>query len=446
MKKTILTVCFIVSVYILNAQVLYGTTTQGGKNNGGTICKLITATNTLSAAFSFDTVDGKSPFYTKLLQASDGKLYGMTSGGGNYSGVIFSYDPVTLTYKKLYDFDNTNGSSPYGSLIQATDGKLYGMTRYGGIGYGVIFSYDIATSTYTKLKNFDKANGSYPYGDLVQASDGRLYGMTSGGGSIDAGVIFSYDPAISTYAKLIDFAYKKGVNPQGSLIQASDGQLYGMTSGGGSSNMGVIFSYDLTTSTYTKRMDFDYTNGAVPFGSFIQASDGKLYGTTAAGGNNTLGVIFSYDPAASNYIKLKDFDSTDGFTEGSLFQASDGKLYGMTYGLGNDYGVIFSYAAATATYTKLRDFGANNLGNYVNGALTKDKANKLYGMTTDGGIYGKGTIFSYSVATAVFTKLKDFDDANGAHPYGSLTQASNGKLYGMTSRGGSYDAGVIFSC
>src|SRR6478735_769599 len=397
MKKTILTVCFIVSVYILNAQVLYGTTTQGGKNNGGTICKLITATNTLSAAFSFDTVDGKSPFYTKLLQASDGKLYGMTSGGGNYSGVIFSYDPVTLTYKKLYDFDNTNGSSPYGSLIQATDGKLYGMTRYGGIGYGVIFSYDIATSTYTKLKNFDKANGSYPYGDLVQASDGRLYGMTSGGGSIDAGVIFSYDPAISTYAKLIDFAYKKGVNPQGSLIQASDGQLYGMTSGGGSSNMGVIFSYDLTTSTYTKRMDFDYTNGAVPFGSFIQASDGKLYGTTAAGGNNTLGVIFSYD-------------------------------------------------AATSNYTKLRDFGANNLGNYVNGALTKDKANKLYGMTTDGGIYGKGTIFSYSVATAVFTKLKDFDDANGAHPYGSLTQASNGKLYGMTSRGGSYDAGVIFSC
>ena len=80
MKKAMLTLSFIATAYILNGQVLYSTTREGGKNNGGTICQFVTTTNTLTAAFSFDALDGGIPEYTKLLQASDGKLYGMTSG------------------------------------------------------------------------------------------------------------------------------------------------------------------------------------------------------------------------------------------------------------------------------------------------------------------------------------------------------------------------------
>src|SRR6478735_3407867 len=123
MKKTLLTLSFILAAYMLKAQVLYGTTTQGGNNNGGAICKLATATNTLTAAFSLDGPDGTNPEYTKLLQASDGKLYGMTTQGGIYGaessgyGVIFSYDPATSSYTKLIDFDGTNGQWPFGSLI-----------------------------------------------------------------------------------------------------------------------------------------------------------------------------------------------------------------------------------------------------------------------------------------------------------------------------------------
>ena len=90
-------------------------------------------------------------------------------------------------------------------------------------------------------------------------------------------------------------------------MQASDGKLYGMTNMGGSSGVGVIFSFDPSSSIYTKLMDFDGTNGANPYGSLMQASDGKLYGMTIRGGSNGSGVIFSFDPSSSTYTKADGF-------------------------------------------------------------------------------------------------------------------------------------------
>jgi len=502
MKKIIFTLSFIVAAYLLNAQVLYGTTYAGGNNNGGTICKLDITTNTVTPAFSFNAVDGKYPGRAGLLQASDGKLYGMTSqGGSNSVGVIFLYDPADSTYTSLMDFDwqNENGINPAGSLMQASDGKLYGMTTQGGSGAaGVIFSYNPATSSYVKLHDFDGTNGGLPQGSLIQASDGKLYGMTTSGGAYGSGVIFSFDPVNSKYSKLNDFKSASGRLPWGSLMQAFDGKLYAMTTYGGSNDYGVIFSFDPATATYVKLHDFDGTNGGLPQSSLIQASDGKLYGMTNTGGNGDYGVIFSYEYITATYTKLKDFDKTNGGNpNGDLLQASDGRLYGMTtsggrnvsgaifsfypttatyiklhdfydtsgsypygnlvqatdgnfYGMTNsggitDCGVIFSYESTIPAYTKLRDFGNNHTGNSIRGSLIEDEAKKLYGMTYEGGHYGLGTIFSFDATTSVFTKLKDFDGRNGANPQGKLTSAVDGKLYGMTTYGGSNNIGVIFS-
>ncbi len=98
MKKILFTLIPIFTACLSHAQSLYGTTSEGGDYGWGTICKLDLATNTLTAAFSFDIANGAQP-YGSFMQASDGKLYGLTSAGGsNGFGVICSYDPATATH------------------------------------------------------------------------------------------------------------------------------------------------------------------------------------------------------------------------------------------------------------------------------------------------------------------------------------------------------------
>jgi len=430
---------------------LYGMTSAGGSNNLGVIFSFDPLNRIYTKLFDFDNTNGSTP-YGSLMQAGDGKLYGMTSAGGsNNLGVIFSYDPSSGIYSDLKDLvDSTAGINPHGSFIQASDGKLYGMTPTGGSNNtGVIFSYDPSGAAYNKLKDFDSTSGGYPYGSLLQTSDGKLYGMTSADGgllnSTGSGVIFSYDLPGSTYSKLKVFG-GDGNAPLGSLVEASDGKLYGMTSAGGSNNLGVIFSYDSSSGIYTNLMDFDYTHGASPYGNLIQASDGKFYGMTPYGGSNGAGVIFSYDPLNVIYNKLLDFDGTNGaYPYGGLVQVSDGKLYGMTSGGGSySSGVIFSYDPLNGIYNKLLDFDSTN-GAYAYGGLVQASDGKLYGTTGAGGSNNTGVIFSYDPSGAAYNKLKDFDYTSGIYPYGSLIQASDGTLYGMTTAGGSQGYGTIFS-
>lgn len=337
-------------------------------------------------------------------------------GQGSGNGTISKYDAATNTISAIHTF-GSEGIYPVGNLCKVSSGKFYAMTNAGGtLGYGVIFSFDAVNSTYTVVHNFNNTHGAEPAGSLIKASNGKLYGITTRGGTSNLGVLFSFDPLTNTYTVLKNFD-QNGYYPTGSLLQASDGKLYGMTWYGGSSNAGVIFSFDITNSVFTVVKNFANTDGAEPRGSLIQASDGKLYGMTSYGG---------IDYKLECYI--------DPITNIPICIITPGD------------GVIFSFDITTSSYNVLYNFNIVNGANPY-GSLLQAADGKLYGMASrkNGGY---GVVFSFDLSASNYVVLKNFDSyPDGAIPYGSLTQGSDSKLYGTLSEGGGSfrGYGVVFS-
>jgi len=380
--KLFFTICLFVISTISIAQnpELWGMTQSGGANSRGAIFKINGDGTGFSLQYSFINTGSSGQPKGNLFQANDGKFYGMNQLSGSAGkGQLFRFNPSTNVYSPLIDFVGPNGASPTASVMQATNGKLYGMAPLGGTGgfyqWGDIFSFSIPDSQFVDLYNFSctsTVDGGEPFGNLIQATNGKLYGMTSFGGINSSGVIFSFDIPTSTCTKVFDLNSALGEEPLGSLIQANNGKLYGMTSRGGANNFGVIFSFDFSSGSYTKLLDFNNANGKSPHGSLIQATNGKLYGMTQRGGSDSVGVIFTFDISSNTYAKLYDFDTTNGkWPNGSLMQASNGKLYGMTgYGGSNNYGVVFSFDPTTNNFTNL--FSCNYpTGAIPNGDLTE---------------------------------------------------------------------------
>lgn len=410
---------------------LYGTASGNGTNNKGGIFRFDPSDNTCTVLYNFDgTTSTRS---LGLTQASNGKLYGMTSSlGNNDNGTIFEFNLTNNSYNVLHNFDDTNGRSPASVMVQASNGKLYSTSRYGGNNdnnAGVIFEFNLTGNTYIPVYKFGGTfNGATPYGSLLQASNGKVYGMTQSGGTNDLGVIFSVDPIQHTFTKLYDFELTNGNSPEGSLVQGADGKLYGMARGG-ANDKGVIFQFNPTTNVYTKSYDFDGSNGAYPSsdGSFISASNGKLYGITAGGGTNNKGVIFEFDPSTNTYTKRFDFNGTNAEGgDGKLMQAANGKIYGTTYSGGiNSKGIIFEFNLTGYVYTKLYDFDDTN-GSGPLGRLAQNTSGKFYGTTADGGANNTGVFFEFDAATKTYNKLRDIGSSSG------LISTSADKIFGMT--------------
>jgi uncharacterized repeat protein (TIGR03803 family) len=352
-----------------------------------------------------------------LISGTQAQTYfGLTKGDNSK---IVKYDAAANSFTEAYS--SSIGSAWYNDLLLVGT-KLYGLTAGGTDNYGTIFSFEPATPTNKELHVFNGTNGSYPHGTLMKASNSKLYGMTESGGTSDLGVLFSIDPATGIYTKLVDFdGTTKGGNPFGSLTQAKNGKLYGMTESGGAYNYGVLFSYDLTTGIYTKLVDLDGMNGRSPYGSLIQAKNGLLYGMTKFGGTDGFGTVFSFDPALgpNGYTKLVDFNWNNGaWPNGSLTEATDNMLYGLTESGGdNNYtdeidhnGVLFSLDVSSPSNPKFNKvvLDVNAIGRFPLGSLTKGTDGKLYGMTESGGANGNGAFFSYNPSTSSFAS-KSFD-------------------------------------
>ncbi len=479
---------------------LYGTTRTGGTNSKGILYSYEIATSNFVKLYDFATSTGSSP-YSGVIEASNGKLYGttLTGGGGPSSGdgCIYEYDINTSTYTMVATFSENSAKWPRASLVEASDGKFYGVASDGTNGVGYIFSYDATMDTLTVLEGFSTTIADNPSFALIQASDNNLYGLSFYGGSTNDGTIYGYNMTTESLFHVMDFTGNStGENATGVLFEGDGQRLYGVTDNGGGNFWGALFYYDLSNSTYNIVYDFDEDLGRTPSSGLINLN-GKFYGVTsdggagqdgvvysfdttttdyevlvhmgatagnfpnsqptlysgsiyygmARGGSNGNGVIYGYDVSTGEYNVIHNFNGDDGDNPfGRMLLASDGVMYGLTFSGGaNNVGVIFSFDPTDSSFTKLQDLSLSTGSAGANEFIELGDG-KLYTTTVGGGANGVGAIISYDPVSDILSTVHSFvDDGTGKTPRGALIEASDGLLYGTTSAGGINDRGTIFS-
>jgi len=370
--------------------------------------------------------DGRYPLSSLILDAG-GNLYGTTYGGGSQGlGTVFETSPNGSggwTTSVLHNFRGApDGAYPFAGLVMDSAGNLYGTTFSGGNssidcsgGCGTVFEISPNGSggwTTTVIHNFNGVGGQWPFAGLVLDGAGNLYGTTGAGGSHGFGVVFEMSPDGSggwTTAVLHNFGGgNDGQNPKAGLSFDGAGNLYGTTTGGGLTFLGVVFEMSPNGSGgWTERIIHNFgqgNDGYIPqVGSLIFDSLGNLYGTCEEGGSHMLGTAFEMSPNGSGGWTEKVIHNFGSGTDGvnpfaGLILDGTGNLYGTTTGGGGvGDGTAFMMTPNGSggwTESVLHNFGQGRDGSVPTGAgLVLDGSGNLYGMTSAGGSHDLGTVF-----------------------------------------------------
>jgi uncharacterized repeat protein (TIGR03803 family) len=360
------------------------------------------------------------------------QFWGTASSGGQYdNGFIFKTDSIGDNLEIVHHFKNEVDGSNISALLLASNNKLYGLASSGGQGgstgvfsSGTFFEYDLSTDQFRIIEHLGPLNTNLPgiytpkaegQRGLTEVSPGLIYGLAHQGR-----YVFSYNFNTGIFAKPFTVPTFQGGATNSTLpnrlaegfYKAADGNLYAATYTNSSCpipnpNMGSIIRVIPSTNTLAIRYKSACLadNGYIYNGYFAEAG-GKLYGTTNFGGTSNQGVIFEYAPAANTYTKRHDFHGgvlTNSFYPTSLVFAKNGKLYGTAHGggvpeqyLASGGGILYEFDLATNTFTKKYDFlmGGGWLGDIgvFPSSLVSSVNGKLYGCTESG-------VFEYNTAT-----------------------------------------------
>ncbi len=345
-------------VIVDSAGNVYGTTPAAGGEGGyyGSLYE-INSSGRFTLLHSFgtqeDTPGGSTPFAT-LARDAVGNLYGTTFYGGTHgSGVVFKLGQKH-SYSVLYNFSSSWGSpygwGPLGSLTLDEEGNLYGAGPGGNhscnnSSCGMVFKLG-ASGGLTILHAFEQGkDGIYPNAGLILDSAGDLFGTTTGGGSSGGhGVVYKLDQA-GKQTILYEFGKTPdGTNPQFGVVKDSAGNFYGTTEGGGLKGCpdgegpltcGTVFKVDPSGNETVLYRFTGKADGGDPYGPLVIDSEGNLYGT-AEWGTFGYGVIFKVDPAGNETVLYAFSGGANGMNpQGGLAMDSKGNLYGTTYTGGN---------------------------------------------------------------------------------------------------------------
>ncbi len=261
-----------------------------------------------------------------------------------------------------------------------------------------------------------------------------------------------------------------GAAPQAGLVQATNGELYGTTSAGGSAGFGTVFSMTpggALTTLHSFCLQSSCADGSFPVGGLVQTTDGDFYGTTDSGGvygsdTGGYGTIFDLTPSGT-FTTVQSFDGTDGQNPLALLvQSGNGTLYGTAGGGAYAHGEVFKLTSGgtLSALVSLCERYPCPRGAYPYAGLLMAADGSLYGTTLQGGVGtcnedppdGCGVVFKTTVegkATVLYSFCILTDCLDGQNPLGALVQGSDGNLYGTTQNGGAncvgdYGCGTVF--
>jgi uncharacterized repeat protein (TIGR03803 family) len=340
----------------------------------------------------------------------------------NFQRLVNFYDGIQGTNTVSY---------PRGELIEGSDGYLYGVIEGSTVSVGNGISqrrgavYRLAKdgSQFTVLQGFFGGQGDYPISGLLEASDGNLYGVTKCFAYWDDtdGVVYSLGKDGSDFRMLYRLETNSigaGAFPNGPLVEGDDGALYGTT------RSGFIFKINKDGNGY----QHVHAVGGMISG-LLMGSDRRLYGCD--------GGLFAMNQDGSGFTYLYSSLATNPLNVTSRpFEASDGLLYGTSYGGGtSNAGTIFSIQKNGGGFQVLHNFlGDGPAGDAAApiGGVVEGNDGALYGTANYGGASHVGIIYKINKDGSSFQILRNLSGADGGYPDGALLLGSDGALYGSS--------------
>jgi uncharacterized repeat protein (TIGR03803 family) len=254
-------------------------------------------------------------------------------------------------------------------------------------------------------------------------------------------VLFAVVPVQGqTYTDLFDFTQSTGSAPvsPGLLAQGQDGNIYSSmpTGGSGPPWAGTVFVYPLGGIVQDLYF-FSGPDGFGPASGLSLGFDGNFYGTTYLPSGSIYGEVYKITPAGALTVlhQFSNGQNDGGYPYTAPIQAPDGNLYGVTYN-GSYPGVAYRITPS-GTFTYL-----NTVPSATAAPLILGVDGKLYGTTPYGGTYNAGTVFQ--LTTKGKLKIVYSFNASGTIPSGPVMQGKDKKLYGTTTWGGTAGQGVVY--
>jgi uncharacterized repeat protein (TIGR03803 family) len=350
----------------------------------------------LKVVHSFSGSDGINPGLDSVLhKGPGGALYGvLQQGGASNNGVLYRVSPADR-FTLLYSFAGALDGSQPTALVAGGLGILYGTTAFGGVySYGTAFRIGLDGSVNT-IHQFDGSDANHPTGTLVWLN-GALYGASGGSGISARGTIYRMTPTgdVTTAFDFNDSADE--VPDYYGLSRTARGVLYGTTSAGYPADAhGTVFRFAPTSVFTTLHIFLGGNDGSLPTNAPVEAADGNLYGTTLFGGDYGCGTIYKVSPSGIYTVAYSFRGASAGCTPLTpLTVAQNGRLYGTTAAGGAlDRGTIFEFRISGVLRT-LYSFKETEDGCC---GLMEATPGMFYGMTAGGGDFGLGSIYKFRI-------------------------------------------------